>query len=424
MTALQANPARPGIAPRPTQETTFDGVICFGGEDWWYHNRGHYDMQMMRELSAHVPILYVNSIGMRVPRPGEGAMFIKRIRRKLASLRRGMVRVNDRFAVFSAAVLPGERVGAWTRKTLGFQVRAAAKRLGIRRPLVWVACPPAADAARSLARAGLIYQRTDRFESYTGVDSSAIAAADRGLKQSADATLFCSPLLFDEESVQCRRPLLVDHGVDYDDFARAAQSPVEPPDIAHMPRPRVGFVGGIDAHTFDPALFTRVAALLPGVQFMLVGACSLPAGWCRLGNVHLLGQRPYGQVASYMAACDVLIMPWNSGAWIQACNPVKLKEYLAVGRPVVTTWFGALRGYEGLVSVGADAGSFTAAIKRAIADPGDAGRRRARVRDQTWTCKAQAVLAALRESEIVPCNAQSEPRHGGATCGACTGEAV
>ena len=48
-----------------------DGVICFGGEDWWYHNRGHFDMQMMRELSRRVPVLYVNSIGMRVPKVGE-----------------------------------------------------------------------------------------------------------------------------------------------------------------------------------------------------------------------------------------------------------------------------------------------------------------------------------------------------------------
>ncbi|MGH2824975.1 MAG: hypothetical protein ACRDLY_18540, partial [Thermoleophilaceae bacterium] len=53
----------------------FDGVICFGGVDWWYHNRGHYDLQMMRELSADRPVLYVNSIGMRMPAPRAGAMF-------------------------------------------------------------------------------------------------------------------------------------------------------------------------------------------------------------------------------------------------------------------------------------------------------------------------------------------------------------
>ena len=59
-------------------------------------------------------------------------------------------------------------------------------------------------------------------------------------------------------------------------------------------------------------------------------------------------------VADYMAACDVLIMPWNRSEWIRACNPVKLKEYLAVGRPVVTTHFEELRRYDGLVQVAED----------------------------------------------------------------------
>ncbi|MEO0662179.1 MAG: hypothetical protein AAFZ87_11625 [Planctomycetota bacterium] len=67
---------RAAVAPADAvdgpEPRTYDGVVCFGGEDWWYHNRAHYDMQMMRELSADLPVLYVNSIGMRVPTPGEG----------------------------------------------------------------------------------------------------------------------------------------------------------------------------------------------------------------------------------------------------------------------------------------------------------------------------------------------------------------
>ena len=65
------NEENPSKDPR-----TFDGVICFGGEDWWNHNRGHYDMQMMRELGSMAPVLYVNSIGMRLPALKEGAVLI------------------------------------------------------------------------------------------------------------------------------------------------------------------------------------------------------------------------------------------------------------------------------------------------------------------------------------------------------------
>ena len=79
-----------------SDERIFDGVICFGGEDWWYHNRGHYDIRMMRQLSKHVPVLYVNSLGMRAPDPREGAMFFRRILRKLGSFRRSSPRTQPR----------------------------------------------------------------------------------------------------------------------------------------------------------------------------------------------------------------------------------------------------------------------------------------------------------------------------------------
>ena len=100
----ESSAAAPTEGARPeTQSTTreFDGVVCFGGEDWWYHNRAHYDMQMMRELSYRMPVLYVNSIGMRVPTVTEGGMFFKRVQRKLKSFSRGLVRVREGFAVQS-----------------------------------------------------------------------------------------------------------------------------------------------------------------------------------------------------------------------------------------------------------------------------------------------------------------------------------
>src|SRR5215470_16759658 len=95
-----ASPSR--LAPPGAR--SFDGVVCFGGADWWYHNRSHYDLQMMRELSQRMPVLYVNSLGVRVPRISEGSMFVKRMLRKLKSLTRGFVRVSERFGVLSPFV--------------------------------------------------------------------------------------------------------------------------------------------------------------------------------------------------------------------------------------------------------------------------------------------------------------------------------
>jgi glycosyltransferase involved in cell wall biosynthesis len=138
---------------------------------------------------------------------------------------------------------------------------------------------------------------------------------------------------------------------------------------------------------------------------VLVGACSLPPGWADLPNVHLLGQKDYGEVPQYMAACDVLIMPWNRSEWIEACNPVKLKEYLAVGRPVVSTPFPELARYEGYVRLATTGKDFAAAVREALAGGTDAERLRARVREETWDAKTERVLAELAARGVRPAEA-------------------
>ena len=391
------------IASTATEVRSVDGIICFGGEDWWYHNRGHFDMQLMREMSAHVPVLYVNSIGMRVPRPTEGAMFVTRVRRKLKSMRRGLVRVRDRFAVMSPLAMPGKLGRTLTKNVMPGQVARAARTLGIERPLLWVACPPGAQAIRRIAPVATVYQRTDRFEEFPGVDRTAIEAFDRELRASADLTLFCSRILYEAERDVCPNALFVDHGVDYDRFAAAGvDATSEPADVRDLPRPRAGFIGGIDAHTFDPALFERVVDLLPDVHFVLVGACSLPEDWLRAKkNVTFVGQKPYDGVPGYMAACDVLLMPWNRSDWIRACNPIKLKEYLATGRPVVSTSYDELnRTWSDCVTVADGSDAFAKGIRDALRGPVDAKRLRQRVERETWTAKSDQVRARLLELGI------------------------
>jgi len=381
----------------------FDGIICFGGEDWWYHNRGHYDMQLMRELSKSVPVLYVNSIGMRVPSVGEGSMFVKRVLRKLKSLKRGLVKVREGFWVASPLVAPAGMGAGLNRWALAKQVKLFARRAGIRRPLVWIACPPGAEVVDRLNPVGVVYQRTDRFEDFEGVNRDRIKGFDTFLKDRAELTLYCSSWLMGQEGDGCRSAEFIDHGCDYDAFAQAGQDPAsEPEDVKPIARPRVGFIGGIDKHTFDPELFVEVAARLPDAQFVMVGGCSLPEGWADLPNVHFLGRRQYDEVPGYMAACDVLIMPWNRTDWIQACNPVKLKEYLAIGRPIVSTPFPELERFAGLVEVADTAEGFAEAISRVLASVHDETPGRVRVEAETWSAKGLAALEALSARGFEP----------------------
>ncbi len=390
------------------ERQSFDGIVCIGGEDWWYHNRGHFDFQIMRRLARRMPVLFVNSIAVRMPSVTGDKLFAERIQRKLKSLARGVVNVENGFWVFSPVSVPGATGQKLTGWALAPQIRLAAQRAGIRRPLLWVHCPAGEALVGTLGEAAVVMQRTDRFEAFPEGDPASLCGQIGRLKAAADLVVYAAPHLMAEEAGEVQRQLLVTHGVELEAFVKAGRDPGRGPgDVSFLKRPRVGFIGGIDAHTFDPELFLAVARTLADVQFVMIGGSSLPDGWCTLDNVKFTGRKPYETIARYMAAMDVLVMPWNRSEWIKACNPVKLKEYLAVGRPVVTTDFAALDGWRDLVRVAEGPEAFAAEIRAALREPFDAEAARARVAPESWDVKAELVRDAilglgLRYDGIVP----------------------
>lgn len=377
----------------------FDGIICIGGEDWWYHNRGHFDFQIMRRLAKRFPVLFVNSLGVRMPGLSDKRVFAQRIGRKLKSLSRGLVEAEPGFFVFSPVTAPGKMAEQMTSWALAPQIRLAAQRIGIKNPILWVHCPAGAKLTEAIPSAAVVMQRTDRFEAFPEADPEIVGAQIAHLKARADLVIYAAPNLMQEDRGEVARQLLVTHGVDYDRFASAGDAgpSAEPVDVADRARPRVGFIGGVDRHTFDPELYLKVVAELKEMSFVVVGGCSLPDDWCPFPNVSFVGRKPYDEVANYMAAMDVLIMPWNSSDWIKGCNPIKLKEYLAVGRPVVTTPFPAIDDWRDLVAVAEGPAAFADAIRRALSLPFDAAPGRQRVRAESWDAKAGLVADGLIE---------------------------
>ncbi len=160
-------------------QADFDGIICIGGEDWWYHNRGHFDFQVMRRLAKRWPVLFVNSLGVRMPSVRHDRQFAQRIGRKLKSFARGLVEAEPGFWVFSPVTAPGRAAAFFSSWALGPQIRIAARRAGIRRPLLWVHCPAGAALIDHIPACAVVLQRTDRFEAFPEADRGCRRAADR-----------------------------------------------------------------------------------------------------------------------------------------------------------------------------------------------------------------------------------------------------
>jgi len=346
-------------------------------------------------------VLYVNSIVMQRPRLAEGKQFIKKLRRKVRSIFKGLQKSDADFWVYSPLSLPVYHIG-WLRgvneAVLRLQLWVVSHKLGLRNPVVWVACPAACNVALETRKAKLVYQRTDRFEEFPGVDVDTIRRFDQRLKRQADLTVFVNNTLFGEESGQCKKAIYLDHGVDYEMFASAEKNANIPADIANIPKPIIGFYGGFAGHTTDIALLERIVDLLPQMSFVFVGQASQECeGLKARKNVWMLGQKPYEQIPDYGKCFDVTIMPWRQNRWIQACNPIKLKEYLALGKPIVSTPFNELNKYLDVVYEARTAGDFAMAIERALAEdnPERMASRRNKVKDASWDSKAQKVIDEL-----------------------------
>ena len=382
-------------------ENDRSGAICFCGQDWWYHNRAHSDFQLMIRISKHQRVLLVNSIGMRMPVPGRTSKFLTKILRKLRSmtklLRRPLPDHRDLFVMTPISVpifgLPGLRLLAvWFVRA---QVSLVAWWLGIRNPMICVTPPTAWGIVAPMRKRCLIYNRSDKHSAFKEANTAMIRELELALMQNADHVLYVNRELMAEDAPDCRdNAFFLDHGVDASWFDSGGDP--EPSELVSIPHPRIGFFGGLRAHLVDMDLLARLADELPECQMVLVGdAASDIEDLIARDNVHWLGFRDHKNIPSFGAGFDVALLPYLTNDWIQHCNPIKLKEYLALGLPVVSSDFPEARRYAPHVRVASSHDEFiemVGALAAAVTTPLDREAQRDAVRDSTWGRKADDLL--------------------------------
>ncbi|MEV7013867.1 WecB/TagA/CpsF family glycosyltransferase [Streptosporangium sp. NPDC051022] len=412
-------PARPrptGTVTAPVRAASPDGpvppadYVCFSAQDWWYHNQAHSDFQLMRSVAVHRRVLVVNSIGLRMPTPGNSTQVLRRIGRKLRSvamLVRRPLRELPNFYVMSPLPLPlygsplARRLNAALVRA---QVLAVSRALGLRRPVIMVTLPTAWDAVRPMRRRALVFNRSDLHSEFPESDGQVIATMERDLLRRSDHVIYVSNSLMDDErDLTGPRAYFLDHGVDTDHF-RPRPVDRQPEDLRRIPGPRVGFFGALDDYFVDFDLLERIAVELPGVSLVLIGNANVPMGrLTRHPNVHWLGHRPYEEIPAYGSGFDVAIMPRPDIPWIRYSNPIKLKEYLALGLPVVTSDSHEIRNYADRVRIASDPDDFVAAVRTTLREGGlrPAEELRESVLDASWSSRAAQLMTL----------AETPPRH-------------
>ncbi len=365
-------------------------LIIFG-EDWGAHPSS--TQHLIKHLPSRYEIIWVNSIGLRRPRLSPAD--IKRLFRKGTKIFQQFTdreqRVEAPFPVINAPAipLPGSSVA---RKTNGILIRKSLKPYldDNDRPILWISLPSAVDVVGKLNEKAVFYYCGDDFSALAGVDHSAVSEMEKELSEKADIIVVASDVL--AENFPAEKTHVVHHGVDYDLFSSQQPRPGDMP----AGRPVAGFYGSI-AEWIDQDLLVDAANRLPDWDFVLIGPTSVE--FSKLtghDNIHLLGPRSHDELPGYIQHWNIAMLPFRQTAQIKACNPLKLREYLASGTPVVTTYFPALKGYEDLVSIVTSRDEFAGAIedKRNIDGRNETGQRR--VANETWSQRANTVDGLLQ----------------------------
>jgi len=349
-------------------------IVCFSG-DW--DGDPLSKRHIMLRLARHNRVLWVNSIGNRTPTAS--ARDLKRVLKKLRQFFRGCQQVQENFWVYSPLAIPfhGNRLArAVNRRFMAWHLRRTCRRLGFSQPVTWSFIPSSADLAGTIGERMVIYHCVDEFSEFTGTHKRAIRWLERRLMQRADAVIVSSAPLLEAKRRYNPNTFLVTHGVEVEHFRAACHpSTVVPEDIARLPRPVMGFYGLI-ADWVDLGLVRKLALARPQWSFVLIGKCDTDTTPIQgLENVHLIGRREYADLPAYCKGFDAAILPFVVNSLTLAANPLKLREYLAAGLPVVATDIPEIRRLGDWVRVAATDEEFLAALDAVVAS-GRTGPRR------------------------------------------------
>jgi glycosyltransferase involved in cell wall biosynthesis len=385
-------------------------IICFGGEDWFYHHP-HSKTHLMKQFArAGNKVVFVNSISMGLPSLRNRDLLPK-IGRKLKSYAKLTRITPEGITVVSPPTLPFHGNAA-ARKVnehlLVSQIGRLARGKGMSSPILWIAIPTAANVIGRLGESVVIYQVSDKYDANSedhSIDPAKIREMHEYCIETADIVLYSGRKLLEEATSGREKSYLLEQAVDFDHWSsvRTGSSSDRIPDVIEsIPHPRIGYFGAIEPWLVDRELIKLAGQKHPEWTWIFIGNLARGTDMAEMPNVRMIPAVPYEELPRYAAGFDVCVLPWETEhAFTSYGSAIKVREYLATGLPVVIS---PLPEYEHLSDVLRIARSRTDFIKKvedALAedDPSLADRRQAAVLNGTWEARAEWVSVLIENGE-------------------------
>jgi glycosyltransferase involved in cell wall biosynthesis len=382
-------------------------VFVVFSDDWGRHPSSC--QHLFRRIVPHAQVLWVNTVGLRVPRLSvhdlkRGAQVV---RSWLAPARGagGPAREHSPNPaapeVLRPIMWPSFRrrwSAALNQRLLSRAVTKALGNTAAGKRAILVSTLPIVPALFRESRfVTKVYYCVDDFTQWHGIDGDAMRRLEKDTLAACDLLIATSTPILESRGPLSRRSILLTHGVDVDHFARAIPNPASP--LATLPHPIVGMFGVFDRR-IDAGVLMTAARALPDATFAVVGPVvdRDPGEFRTVPNVRFLGAFPYDDLAGHVAHFDVCALPYVLDATTHSINPLKLKEYLATGKPVVTTALPEAVAL-GEYLIVAPPGRFAEEVRRAAVSPPPPSAALERfLAGESWEVKANRFVAEILRS--------------------------
>ena len=370
-------------------------LIVFS-DDWGRHPSSC--QHLVRRLLPDCDVTWINTIGTRSPRLNWATA--RRGLEKLAQWRQPKLPMPAGPAprVVSPVMWPGFRTGWQRRLNARLLGRCLRQQIGeAADAVVLTTIPIVADVVGTVPVKRWVYFCVDDFSAWPGLDSKPLRDLEATLVAKADRVIAAGDNLADRLKSFGRSPAIITHGIDLNHWQYGVDGDQL---LADLPRPLVLFWGLIDRRLDVPTLQT-LAARMAGGTIALVGPEQEPdPALDAIPCLRRLGPVPYDRLPSVAAAADVLVMPYADLPVTRAMQPLKLKEYLATGKPVVSTAMPAVRPWHDSLDIADSPDAFAARVLDRIHSGIADSQRLARqtLAAESWQAKAAALRRLLFES--------------------------
>lgn len=381
---------------KPQKTLVGRDILCFS-HDWTGDplSKTH----LMRVLAKDNRILWINSLANRMPTTS--SKDVKRIFSKLKRFTEPVKEVEKNIFVLNPLAIPSygsEFVRGINRKLLISQVKRAMKGLGIESPVNMVFNPAAGLLAGKLGEKELIYYCVDEYTAFTGV-ASGLREIEESLFRDSDLVVVSAEKLLEDKKKYNENTHLVRHGTDWNHFRTAIDNDLDiPADVRDLPGPIIGF-HGLLADWVDYEKLRKVAEHFKDGSVVLVGKVAVDAEekikiLDGVPNIHMTGRKPYELLPAYCKFFDVGLNPFIINDLTLAANPLKVREYLAAGLPVVSSDLPEVRILDHCLTYETEE-EFIKQIERALSTKTDRGEISDSIKTESWESKVDELRGLM-----------------------------